>query len=77
MIKIRKIEIVFPVEIVMPKGFYRTLEALVDMACEKYESENPNRTMWPSGIGSKPIWREPEEPDFDDSIFQIEGRKYH
>lgn len=70
--KISQIEITFPVPVELPEGFEKTLSALVGMACDKYESENPDRVMWAAGHGSKPIWREPEEPTYDDSVYQIQ-----
>jgi len=69
--KILKIEIPFPVFVELPPGFEQTLDALVGMVCKAYEKENPDRVMWPAGIGAKPIWREPEEPQFDSSILEI------
>jgi len=71
-IKIRAIEIVFPVEVEMLPGMDQVFDRLIDMICTKYEHENPTRTMWPSTHGAKILWREPEEPDFDDSIYRIE-----
>lgn len=70
--KARSIEIHFPVAVEFPPGFERTLDALVDMVCEAYELKHPDRTMWPAGYGAKPIWNEPQEPTFDDSIYYIE-----
>lgn len=72
MSKIQKIEITFPVEVELPDGFEQALSALVGIACEKYQKENPTRVMWTAGHGSKPIWDEPNEPDFDDSVYVIE-----
>ena len=70
--KINKIEIDFPCDVELPKGFEQTLSCLIDMVCGKYEIEKPSRTMWPAGHGSKPLWREPEEPEWDDSVFFIQ-----
>mgnify|MGYP001558516749 CR=1 FL=1 len=70
--KRRRIEIDFPVKVEFPPGFLKTLVALIDMICEKYEEEHPNRLMWPAGMGDKPIWQEPLEPTFDSSILYIE-----
>ena len=70
--KINKIEIVFPCDVELPRGFEQVLSCLVDMVCKKYEAENKTRVMWPAGHGSKPLWREPEEPEWDDSVFSIE-----
>lgn len=69
--KIQKIEVEFPVAVELPLGFDRLFDAVIDLVCEKYEAQNPTRVMWPAGHGSKPIWREPEEPEFDDSILHI------
>lgn len=66
------IEITFPFPVEFPEGWDRALSGLVDMVCMKYEREHPDHVMWPAGHGSKPIWREPEEPLFDDNVFQIE-----
>lgn len=72
MSKIQRIEISFPVAIDLPDGWDRTLDAMVGMICEQYERENTERVMWPAGQGCKPIWNEPEEPDYDDSVYYIE-----
>lgn len=69
--KVNRIEIVFPMVVELPPGFTQLLSGVVDLVCKKYEEENPDRVMWPAGHGSKPIWKEPEEPEFDDNIFQI------
>jgi len=71
MSKIVKVEISFPVAVDLPAGWERALDGLVDMVCGKYEEEHPDRVMWPAGHGSRVLWREPEEPDFDDSVFEI------
>jgi len=71
MMKVQKIEIEFPFLVELPPGFEQVLGTLVNLVCKKYEAENPDRVMWPAGHGSKPIWREPEEPDFDDDIYHI------
>ena len=72
MSKIQKIEITFPTEIELPDGFEQALSALVGIACEKYQKENPTRVMWTAGHGSKPMWNEPNEPEFDDSVYVID-----
>lgn len=72
MSKVVKIEISFPVAVDLPPGWERALDGLVDMVCEKYEEEHPDRVMWPAGHGGKMLWREPEEPDVDMSVFAID-----
>ena len=68
---IRKIEILFPCPVELPDGFEQELDALVDKVCKKFKVDNPEYAMWPSGHGSKVLWREPEEPDFDDEVYEI------
>ena len=69
--EIVRIEINFPVGVELPDGFERELDALVDKACKHYERAHPDRVMWPAGHGSKILWREPEEPDFDRSVYEV------
>lgn len=70
--KIRRVEVDFPVAVELPPGWEQALDALVNMICEQYETEHPMQTMWPAGYGAKPQWREPEEPSFDTSILFIQ-----
>ena len=70
--KIQKIEINFPTPVELPAGFGQLLDAVVDLVCAHYESKNHTRVMWPAGSGSKPMWNEPNEPDFDDTVYCIE-----
>lgn len=72
MSKLFKVEISFPVGVDLPPGWDRALDALIGMVCEAYEEQHPDRVMWPAGQGSKPLWREPMEPEFDDSVYFIE-----
>lgn len=69
--KIVKIEISFPVGVDFPEGFEQELSQLIDGVCRKYETDNPDRVMWPSGHGCKVLWREPQEPGFDPSVYEI------
>lgn len=71
--KIQRIEIDFPVAIDLPDGWEQTLDGLISMICRQYEKENPDRVMRPLiGHGSKPIWNEPHEPEYDDTVYRIE-----
>jgi len=70
--KIQQIEISFPAPVELPDGFDQTLSCLIGMVCKQYEKENPTRVMWAAGHGSKPIWNEPNEPDFDSSVYVID-----
>ena len=70
--KIKKVEVDFPVPVELPLGWEQALDALVGMVCKQYEAEHPTQSMWPAGYGSKPLWREPKEPEFDESVFYIQ-----
>lgn len=69
--KIHKIEISFPLPVELPDDFGMELDKLVNTVCKKYEKEHPGRVMWLAGHGAKILWRGPEEPDFDENIYQI------
>lgn len=71
MAEICTIEINFAAPVDFPPGFEQALDALIGMVCKAYEIKHPDRTMWPAGFGAKPIWREPEEPAFDGSVYHI------
>ena len=51
----------------MQHVFYKKLNFPFD-----YEADNPNRVMWVFAQGDKPIWNEPHEPTFDESVLNIE-----
>ena len=86
--KIRKIEIEFPLLVELPPGFEQALDRLVDTVCKKYEQENPTRVMWPAGHGSKPIFSQTDlaflgkppnpdapkrgEPTWEEDVYQID-----
>jgi hypothetical protein len=69
-----KIEINFPVPVEFPDGWEQTLDTLVNMICEKYENEHPERTMWPAGHGSKMLTNPYYTDDlkFDESVYSID-----
>jgi hypothetical protein len=66
-----KIEINFPCDIEPSDEWYRRLDTLMTELTDEYELEHPGRIMWVSGYGDKILWREPEEPEFDKSIYEI------
>ena len=68
---IRAIEITFPVDMDLSEEFDSKLLDLINDECKRYEEKHPDRVMWPGGYGAKILWREPEEPDFDESVFSI------
>ncbi|HLP07921.1 MAG TPA: hypothetical protein VK178_07125 [Opitutaceae bacterium] len=83
----QKIEINFPVAVALPAGWEEKLDRLVAEVCQKYESEHPDRVMWPMGCGAKINWSQADaaflgrtaapgapaqgEPDHDDSIYEV------
>ncbi len=69
---IRSIEITFPTEVELPPGLEQVLDSLTEMVCKAWEADNPGFLMWAAGHGSKVLWREPEEPLHDSSVFNIE-----
>ena len=76
---ISRIEIEFQAPVDLPKDWDRRLHDMIQEVCDQYKREHPGRTMWPFGWGSKPIWNEPNEPTFNDSVLHIEvaERKAH
>lgn len=67
---ISRIEVTFGIPVEMTNEEQRRLVDLVRVVTKR--SETKDIVHWPSGIGSKVLWREPEEPDFDDSVFSVD-----
>lgn len=69
-----QIVINFPTGVTFPGGFEQALDALVNMVCEKYEAEHPDRTMWPAGHGGGHSMFDlhDDAPHFDMSVYQID-----
>lgn len=76
---VSKIEVTFPTSVTLSSEVQRGIDDLLQPICDKHVQENPDRVMWVFGHGSKPLWREPEEPEWDDEVFMIEiaERKAH
>lgn len=88
MSKISKIEIEFAAPVEVPEELEQALAKVVEGVCDKYNADNPDRVMWPFGVGSKPKWSKLDaaflgkpadpnapdtgEPTFDDSVFFVE-----
>jgi len=69
----RQIVITFPDHVTLPDGIEGAFQALAGMVCERYEKENKNVIMWPSGIGSKlKSGLADDNLVFDDDTFIIE-----
>ena len=76
---ISKMEITFPTPVDLPSEIQRGIDKLLEPICEEHMKEHPDRVMWIFGHGSKPLWREPQEPEWDDEVYFIEvaERKAH
>lgn len=78
--KIRTIEIVFPVAVDLENEDQRVIDEIISRVCRRYVAENPGRTMWLFGVGYKPTYipmtKEEEDAgrhmEFDETTFQIE-----
>jgi hypothetical protein len=68
--KIRRIEVQFGVPVELTSREMQDVNRIVNNAARR--SQTPKLVHWAAGCGSKPLWREPEEPEWDDSIFFIE-----
>lgn len=74
--KVQMIEVIFPMRVKFPPGFDRALDSLVSMITAAYEQENPYRSMWISGMGSRPnmmaIHSDDHENMFNDEVYHLE-----
>lgn len=73
----RCIEITFPVDVELPKGWERKLDRLVAEVCQAYEAGHPDQVMWPFGSGQKmttnPFMVDDDHPlEFDEGIYTVE-----
>jgi hypothetical protein len=83
--KIRKIEVDFPIEVDLSSDVQQELQNLVMKICKA--NCPPNHAFWPMATGSKPTFipmtAEDEQEggmEFDDSIYHIEcgiRQRYH
>ena len=69
---IKSIEITFAAPVEFPDGFEQALSMFIGMICEKYQRDNPERVMWPSGHGSRPIMRMGEFEGFEVDAYSID-----
>ena len=67
-----QIKITFPVGVELTREDQDGLIDLADRICKRYEAQNPDRVMWPAGIGAEPVDIWGDEPKFDDSVFSID-----
>jgi len=68
----QRIEVSFPVDMKFSDDFQEKLHGLLADECNRYEKEHPDRAMWVFAYGDKPLWNEPHEPTFDESVLNIE-----
>lgn len=68
--KIQRIEVQFSIPVEMTNEEQQKLVQFIGNITRR--SETPNIVHWPAGIGSKPLWREPQEPNWDDLVFFID-----
>lgn len=74
---IRSIEVTFSALVELTQQDQQDIVAILSRICNRYESENPHRVMWPFGIGMKmtvnPLMLSDDEPiPFDDEVFSVE-----
>lgn len=75
--RIACIEITFPEFVELSEDDQRDLVELISRICDRYETANAGRVMWPFDIGFKmlanPMMLSDDEPiPFDESTFSIE-----
>ena len=68
--KIQRIEVQFGVPVELTDREQQDIHRIVNNAARR--SQTPELVHWAAGCGSKPLWREPLEPNWDDSVFFIE-----
>lgn len=66
---VRRIEVDFAIPVKMTEAIRRFLREVVNRIARASETEDI--VHWASGQGSKPIWNEPHEPTWDDSVYHI------
>lgn len=67
-----QIKITFPVGVDLTREDQESLIEIADKICKRYEAQNPDRVMWPAGVGDEPVDIWGDEPKFDDSVFSID-----
>lgn len=68
--EIKRIEIEFAIPVVMTPALQRHLCEMVNAMARATETDEI--VHWQAGYGSKPIWNEPHEPTWDDSVYRID-----
>lgn len=68
--KISCIEVRFGVPVELTTREMQDIHRIVNNAARR--SQTVDLVHWAAGTGSKPTWRDPEDPEWDDSVFFIE-----
>jgi hypothetical protein len=68
--EVRRIEVDFAMPVEMTQTLQRLICDLVNGMARA--TETPDIVHWQAGCGSKPIWNEPEEPTWDDTVYRID-----
>jgi hypothetical protein len=68
--KIRRIEIDFPVPVELPPGWEQALDGLLCIVTKHYEQQRPYRRMWPAGHGAKPL--NADYTEFDHEVYGVD-----
>lgn len=75
--KTSAIEITFAAPVNLSAEYQQRLVELIDEICNEYERDNPDRVMWPAGVGQKmltnPFMVDDDHPmQFDETTFSVE-----
>ena len=66
------IKITFPVGVKFAREDQESLLDLIEGICKRYEAANPDRVMWPAGVGAAPVDIWDDDLKFDDSVYAID-----
>jgi hypothetical protein len=66
---ISRIEVQFAIPVELTEAERESIFRIVNNAARR--SQTPGLVHWAAEVGSKPLWREPLEPEWDDSVFCI------
>lgn len=70
---VRGIEVRFAMPVNVTRDQERRLRDLVEEIIEHPSNQPEGGVHWLAGYGSKPIWNEPQEPDFDNDTLFMES----
>lgn len=70
--KRQKIFIEFPYPVELTDSIEKKIYYTISSFCAKHSKELVGKKLFVSSCGSMPIYKEPEEPDFNDSILHVD-----